>query len=219
MYFKKQNLLIKVLLFNCVFGYSQITIKNNAIADDLQSTNFDSIEKYILRNYQTEDYSLAFDIAVSMSKNTISNETQIRGVNLLAVLAKNFSKLVENKKISLDNEEVNGLLLRFEREKYFIEKPKTSRFIKTMNYLCKGEYTYLHSRLLNIWAYKLVLICIAIYVVIFLLSYSSKLNFKYNRQFKRFTIFSIAALLLVFILFKKTCQNNIEDYSFYSISI
>lgn len=216
---KKQFILIITLICHFAVGFSQNLTRQTTIKNSLRTAPIDSIESIIIENYEVDDYIFAFDIVVGMSKVENNDQQRARGVNLLAVLAKNFTKQVSRKKLNLDGEKVKVLLKRFESEKYFIERPKISRFIKLMNYLCKGEYAYVHQKLIITAAYKILLFFIIVYISIFFLSYSNKFNWKFEKKFRKFTLISFAILLLVFILFKNTCHNNIKDYSFYGISV
>ena len=216
---KKQFILIITLICHFAVGFSHNLTRESVVENSLRMAPLDSIESTIMQYYVVEDYSYAFDIVVGMINGENNGDLRERGVNLLATLAKSFTKQVIGKKVNIDDEKVKVLLKRFESEKYYIERPKISRFIKLMNYLCKGEYAYVHQKLIITAAYKIFLFFIFVYISIFFLSYSNKFNWKFEKKFRKFTLISFAILLLVFILFKNTCHNNIKDYSFYGISV
>ena len=216
---KKQFILLITFICHFTLGFSQKQSRQNTVEISLRTAPLDSIESIITENYEVDDFTFAFDIAVGMSNIENNDSLRERGVNLLATLAKSFTKQVRVKKVNLDDEKVKVLLKRFESEKYYIERPKISRVIKLMNYLCKDDYSYVHQKLFITSAYKVFLVFLVIYLSIFFLSYSNKFNWKFKKKFRKFTLFSFAILLLVFIIFKNTCHNNIKDYSFYGISI
>lgn len=218
MHLKKQVSLV-VVIFNLVISFSQNKLKESAFEHTLKTASIDSIESHIIKHYSVQDYTNALNIAVSMS-NTYNNDYhKQKGANLLALLAKNFANKVIHKKVNLDDERVKDLLSSFEKEKYFIEKPKTSRFIKFTNYLCKGEYAYLHDKLISTTIYRAILFVASLFLFAFFLSYSSKFKWKHEKRFRKISLFSLATIVFLFILFKSTCYNNIKDYSFYGISI
>ncbi|WP_178987868.1 hypothetical protein [Winogradskyella schleiferi] len=213
-----KKLTFLILIFKLAFGFSQNHEKQDSIENTLKTVSVDSLS-YVFKNYNIEDYANAVAIAVKMSNDQNNIKIKEKGVNLMATLARNFTKLVTSKYVDLDDERVVRLLERFEIEKYYIEKPKVSRFIKLMNYLCKGDYTYVHHKLIGTRAYNILWVFVFLYFSIFLFSYSNKCDWKHEKKFRKFTLFSIALLIILFILFKSTCHGNIKDYSFYGISV
>ncbi|WP_296381287.1 hypothetical protein [Winogradskyella sp.] len=216
----KRILLFKiVLLINFSNIFAQELIDNSSIEKMFNVMSLDSLEIIITKDYGINELNSGFNIAVKMSKLESDSLMHQKGVNLLAVLAKVFTRKIQSKDIDFDHPKTKELQLRFENEKYFIEQPKVSRFIKLANYLCNGEYAYVHKRLIITKIYKVFLTCIIIYIIVFLLSFYNKFRWKYNNRFKRFTYVFIVIFILLFIVFKLTCHSYVKAYSFYGISV
>ncbi len=218
MSFKNRNFLFIILVFNFLTGFSQSETTSISSANRLTTLPLDSLSNDF-KTYSIDDYNYAIDTAIKMYKDSSQIHLKKRGVNIVASLAVSFRELVIHKKVDLDAKEVEALLERFEDENFYIEKPKVSRYIKLMNYLCKGEYSYVHHRLIDTRGYNILCVFLFLYFSIFLFSYSNQFNWKHQKQFRKITLFSIAFLVLLFIIFKCTCLNNIKDYSFYGIPV
>ncbi len=219
MYPKNLIFFLITFQFSFIFGYSQNHLESQDSLYILRTASLDSIESNTLKHYSVDKFSNALDLAIVMSQDEGNKNVKKRGSNLIAILAKSFTNQITTKAFNFDDKKVKELIIRFENEKYFIERPKISRFIKLANYLCKGDYVYVHKKLIETSVYRIILIFIIIYISAFILTYSDKFNWKFKKQFRRFTLFSVIILVVTFVLFKTTCHNNIQDYSFYGITI
>jgi hypothetical protein len=207
-----------IFIFSCL-NVPPGVAQNKTSETFFNSTSLDSIERFISKAYTLKQYNKAFDIAVNMASHNKNIETKKKGVNLLALLAKNLANQIEIKAFDIVSEETKILISRFEQEKYFIQLPKVSRFIKTMNYFCNGEYRYVHQKLKSIIVYKIFVFFLFIYFVLFFVCFFKNFNWKFKQLYKRLTIYLLIVFLMIFIIFNLTCQNNIKDYSFYGIFI
>jgi lipopolysaccharide export LptBFGC system permease protein LptF len=186
---------------------------------DQNIVKIDAMLQELNTDFTVKKCNTVFDLAKAMSTNKNDEKQVKKGVNTMAYLAKTMNILVAAKSINLDSDDTHKLIQKFENEKYFIQLPKVSRFIKTMNYFCKGEYLYVHQKLVSTWYYKLSIILVSWFIILFAMSYSKKFNWKYKNRYRQIFLIILGVFLILFVSFKLTCQSGIEDYSFYGIII
>lgn len=215
MILKKTNLLIFIISVYTLGAFSQ----NKAIESFYINAPLDSISAKLDKESSVETYLYVFDIAKQMSLYKIDSLQTKKGYNLMALLAKKVTNLANAKAINLDEEDFKSILLKFEEEKYFIQLPKISRFIKTMNYFCKGEYVYVHEKLVNNMYYKVFLLIFSLSLLLFLACLSHAFKWTYKKKYKILYVYALVAVLIVFIAFKLTCETGIKDYTFYGFTV
>lgn len=202
---------------------SQFTLKAQISSDKIitenaiKSFSIDSIKDFYKKFGSLQNIETGFDAAIKMSGNKQDSSVIEKGVNLQAVLAKVFSHQVENNNLDLDNHRVITLLERFQKEKYYIPHPKIHPFIKLMTYCCQKEYKYVHKTLITKVYYRVLLVFLSICLFIFILTFSTKWHWKYKLHYRRFFYFTFLFVIMVLVFFYITCEENINDYSFYGM--
>lgn len=211
---------------NCVFtllciflslhqNFSQELLDKNIITnytpEDINQLNF--------KSYTVNDFSKGFDVALELTRDDSNIQNQIKGTNVLGALAKELLLKVKYKSFDLDAENTRLLLAKFEEEGYHISRPTPTLFMKLMNYSCQGDYSHIYERFKTSKFFTYAVGAIALYVLVLLLNVSGKFKWRFRLLFNRLSAIGLITICMMIIIFKLTCESNIQDYSFYGISM
>ncbi|MDG5491387.1 hypothetical protein [Psychroserpens sp. SPM9] len=193
--------------------------QNIVMPENLPKITSEAIDTLNFETYTVKQFSQGYDVAIVMINDTLNINNQIKGTNLLAALARELSYKIKNRIINLDDTSVELLVKKFESQDYYINRPVVSQFIKLMNYTCQGDYRHILDRFLSSRLRYPVLVFMGIYILLFVLNSFGKLKWRFKSHFNKCTYVLLITGLLVLMIFKLTCEGQIEDYSFYGFSM
>ena len=216
-----KSTLVTISFVLTLFCASLVNAKasHNHIADEpsqIASIQKDSLAKS-LTNFSISDFDKEFRVAKNLMSDTINIANIEKGVNLMAALAKEVSLKVSRKEFNLDSDETNALINKFNSEKFYINKPPVSRFIKLMNYTCMGHYSYVYGRFKQSSFHKPVTASVILFILCLIVNNLKSVRWKYKSLFNKLSILGLVVFTLIFLIFKLSCSANIQEYSFYGI--
>lgn len=195
-------------------NFSQVILNKDTIvklsSDEINQLNFES--------YTVEDFSRAYDVVLELINDNDNIDNRIKGTNVLGALAKELYVKVKNKGFDLDASETEILLKKFESQSYYIDRPTPSQFLKLMKYSCQGDYSHIYERFRTSSFFKPTMAILTTYFL-FLLYCIFNRKRKKQAVFIKLSALAFALCLIVFIVFKLSCESNVQDYSFYGITM
>lgn len=207
------------LVLTCVFlsihhSFAQFKLSKETIinfsSNDINELNFES--------YTIDDFSETFDVAVALINDKTHPDYPINGTNVLAALAKEFHLKVKHKQFDLDAANTELLLKKFETQAYYISRPTPGQFLKLMKYSCQGDYSHIYDRFHKSSFYVPILSALVIYLLMLIVCIFKKKN-KRCARFIRLSVIGFVLVCTVAVVFKMSCEENIQDYSFYGITM
>jgi hypothetical protein len=206
-------LLILLTLLNSIYSHT----KDSKKIQDLFTMTAIEISEMDFTAYTLDNYFEAFAISQSILKDSKQNNNEMRSSILLSSLANQIEIDIKNKKINIHDKQLIALLSKFEKENYFVYKPKLNKFIKLMRYTCLGDYGHIYKRFKDSSYFFLITIFLLIIFLIITLSFTKKIRFKNQNTFNQIIKYTIILIIIIAIFFKLTCYSQVEEYSFYGI--
>ncbi len=201
------------LLIISLSGYSQ---NFSYTLDNVEKLSMEQVEKLPLDEASVKEMDNLFQIATRLLDDSLKTQKH-KGELLLAVMADNIGKRIDNNSINPKKEEVRSLLKKFESQQYFIYQPKINDFIKLMHYLCQGKYAYIYSRF-SVSGFFIPSIVIGSIALMFLIAnFLGIIKWRYRKKVNKLVLVGLALLVIIIIIFKFTCDECVQEYSFYGI--
>ncbi|MBT8288361.1 MAG: hypothetical protein KJO00_10095 [Bacteroidia bacterium] len=167
--------------------------------------------------YGIKEMFEAFDIGRSLSHDALRDSNREKGVVLLAALARQIATDIEQGEIDPNGSDVRRLLKGFAEEDYYIHQPTVSRFIKLMTYLCNDDYGHVLKRYRESSFFVPSLIAAVAAFIFVILNALGRINWLYKNRFNRLVVILLIIGILVILVFKASCETNIDQYYFYGI--
>ena len=210
---KKKLTYLFILFFVTLNGFSQ---NKSYTLSKLEKLSMEAIEKLPFDDASVQELDNLYKIASQLLSDSLKTQ-QHKGELLLAVMADNIGERIKNNSINPKKENVRKLLKKFETQQYFIYQPKINDFIKLMHYLCQGKYSYIYSRFSVSGFFIPSLLIGGIFILLVVANFFGKIKWRYRKKFNKLILIGFAFLILLLIIFKFTCHDCVQEYSFYGI--
>jgi hypothetical protein len=197
--------------FTSCFVWSQDILNFN-----FREMSSQDIEKIDYKNVKIADYPSLLKKADDLIKDTLRIQKN-KGELILAITSDILKNRIDNGIINPKESEIRELLKTYESHKYFLYQPKINDFIKLMHYTCQGKYTYIYSRFSSSSFFAPVILFSLAIVIFTLLNLLGYIKWKYLKFYNKLIIFSFFLTIVLVIVFKLTCHECVQEYSFYGI--
>lgn len=153
------------------------------------------------------------------ARTDITDEAySLKGEILLMKLADDIGANIKVKKLNPLENDVAALLEIYEAEQLYIYQPKIHDFIKLMHYSCVGMYGHILNRFYDsVFFYPVIFLLVLLFISILSVNFYFK-NRKFKLLYNRILIVLVILGLIMTLSFKATCDECIQDDSFYGIT-
>lgn len=180
-----------------------------------------TIEEIDLMKFEESDvdYFLKITFLAKKAKNTVENkEFSNKGDLLLFKLSDVIGEKIKSGELNPLDKKVTRLLEVYEAEKFHIYQPKIHDFIKLMHYSCVGMYGHILNRFYDsVFFYPVISLLVLFFTSVLTVNFYFK-NRKFRLLYNRILIVLVILGLIMTLSFKATCDECIQDDSFYGIT-
>ena len=213
---------MKLLLFFCSF-LSSIALLDaqdaNAVITQIKSADIGGLEAIDLSNLGPKDYKELLDLGARIQKDTTHRDNKLKGDIIIALTAESLKKRINDETINPRDAEVKGILKDFEDLSFFIYQNPIPDSLKLAHYLCEGSYSYIYSRFSTSKFFYPGIVFLVLILIVTPLNVFKKIPWRFTKSYNRLFLIGLCAFIVLAIIFKLTCDNNVTEDSFYGILV
>ncbi len=206
----KTLFIITLIFSSLILNAQDQTIKQRFIkATPKELDNFNLSDCYI------DEYEELTNLSIEMLNSNIDS-LEFKGEVSLSVIFNSLCEKLENNTIKKRNERVRNLLKIYEERQYYYQQ-KTNDYLKLAHYLCEGRYHYIYTRVIVSPIFIPFIIISILFLAFLLLNVIGIIKWKHKKKFYFIFLGLFLFFVIIFTLFKLTCNSYVTSDCFYFI--